>query len=227
MAEMNMVEPLKIEEGRSDDQKRKTLANVWLSARPIEGTAAESYLKNRYLEGGGFDCLRFHPSLGYYEEGAKKGEYPALLARVVDGDGKGVNVQRFYLSGIHKAEVESPKKLMEGLQSDFQVIRLGGPREDAIAVAEGLETALAVRSLFDIPCWATVSAGSMEKFVPPAGVKKVEIYADNDESFTGQKAAYLLAFKLKKMGLEVKVYMPDNAGWDWNDVLIDMKERAA
>ncbi len=46
------------------------------------------------------------------------------------------------------------------------------------------------------------------------------VYGDNDESYTGQKAAYTLAFKLKSKGYIVNVVLPEKQGEDFNDLLI-------
>ena len=65
-------------------------------------------------------------------------------------------------------------------------------------MAEGVETALAVEALYGLPCWATANANQLEKFMPPEGVKSISIFGDNDSSYTGQKAAYVLANRLTR-----------------------------
>jgi len=56
-------------------------------------------------------------------------------------------------------------------------IRLFEPTDD-VGVAEVIETAIAARELFGAPPWATISATIMESFVPPAGVRRLTIFAD-------------------------------------------------
>jgi putative DNA primase/helicase len=58
----------------------------------------------------------------------------------------------------------------------------------------------------------------MEGFAPPAGVRRLVIFGDNDASFAGQKAAYALAHRLHRE-LPVDVRIPPDAGTDWLDVL--------
>ncbi|WP_269209357.1 toprim domain-containing protein [Methylobacter luteus] len=73
-------------------------------------------------------------------------------------------------------------------------------------MAEGIETALATMQDDGYPCWAAANATMMEQVEVPDYVRTVIIYADNDSSFTGQKAAYTLANRLKvKKGKEVYV----------------------
>ena len=57
----------------------------------------------------------------------------------------------------------------------------------------------------------------METLAVPADVKHVEIFADNDASYTGQAAAYALAKRLTEAGREVTVWMPPETDTDWAD----------
>jgi hypothetical protein len=54
-------------------------------------------------------------------------------------------------------------------------------------------------------------------------VRRLVIFGDNDKSFSGQMAAYGLAFRLKTEGLMVEVRIPERVGWDWDDQLMDDK----
>jgi len=177
----------------------------------------------RYLLGRGLDeypdTLRFHPGIKEPDSGTV---YPAMLAVVSMPDGEAVSMHRTFLDPETwgKAPVEKPKKLMPGLKKiSGGAIRLW-PVEDCLGIAEGVETALACKVLFDIPTWSCISSTMMEAFIPPVGVKSVSIFADNDENYTGQKAAYVLANKLVlKYKLNVDVAIPDTHGCDFLDVL--------
>src|SRR5699024_3671838 len=87
-------------------------------------------------------------------------------------------------------------------------------------IAEGIETALSSAQLVRIPVWAGVSAYGLEQFVPPSDVRNVYVFADNDESQTGQDAAARLSERLIRLGLNVRIHIPPVPG-DWNDVLQD------
>jgi putative DNA primase/helicase len=92
-----------------------------------------------------------------------------------------------------------------------------------MGVAEGIETALAAAKLEELPVWACANANMLEQWKAPEGVEWVHIYADNDQNYTGQAAAYKLANRLSLAGLKVLVCVPDMFG-DWNDELLRSNE---
>lgn len=175
--------------------------------------------------------VRFHPALPYYDQDLNVvGKFPAMVCAIRRKNGEIVNLHRIYLSEEGtKAPVEEPKKMTmvaEGNTVSGAAIALLEPEQNAIAVAEGIETALSVTSAIGIPAWSCVSAGMMERFDPPSSVRVVFIFADKDRSETGQKAAEVLKNALTERGLTVRVYLPEapipagKKGIDWNDVLM-------
>ena len=92
---------------------------LFAMARPIGGTLAETYLRERGIaDWGEADALRFHPRCWYRPDpetpdGARD-TWPALLAAVTDSDGELTGVQRTYLdpSGRMKAPVVTPRRAM-------------------------------------------------------------------------------------------------------------------
>ncbi len=181
-----------------------------------------SYLKSRGLSQPCY-ALRVHPSLAYYENGNRVGEFPAILAKVQDLNGNDVCLLRTYLApnGQGKAGVASPKKLTT-LKEPGTVrgaaIRLT-KATDTVALAEGIETALAVHESTGVPVWATVSANGMETVQLPLEIRTVELWADNDLSGVGQKAAEKAAERFMKEGREVYILIPPMEDSDWLDVL--------
>ena len=163
--------------------------------------------------------------LPYYEDGKKLGVYDTMVAKLVSADNKPLTFHLTYLEDGAKADVPSPKKVMKPLAPIAGgAVRLF-PLESHMAIAEGIETALAVNELTQTPCWSVLSANGMEKFQVPAGVKRLTIYADNDNNFTGQKAAYTLAHRLAlQEDIDVLVCVPSIAGMDWLDVLGEENE---
>lgn len=140
-----------------------------------------------------------------------------MVCRVQDKAGTGCAIHRTYLTNDgQKAGVPVVKKVAGNLPAGA-AIRLFPPCE-CIGVAEGIETALSAFLLFDVPTWAAVTAGGLERWTPPEGTKRVIVFGDNDESGTGQAAAWVLAKRLIAGGIETEVRIPSQAGTDWNDI---------
>ena len=93
-----------------------------------------------------------------------------------------------------------------------------------LAIAEGIETALAYQSHKGVAAWAALSANGMKRVVVPAHVKHVLVLGDNDRSNVGQQAAYHLADRLQSEGRHVEVLIPNGPipegqkSLDWADV---------
>ena len=154
--------------------------------------------------------------------------HPAMVAAVRDVSGQLVSVHRTLLtSDGHKAGVNVPKRLMR-LPDDRTIngcaIRFGEPHE-VLALAEGIETALSVVVATGLPCWACICAHGLEAVEIPDGVREVLIFADKDRSLTGERAAQVLAERLKGHGVTTRVVtirdeIPETEkGIDFNDLL--------
>jgi putative DNA primase/helicase len=106
---------------------------------------------------------------------------------------------------------------MAGTIAKGSAIRLA-PAGDALGIAEGIETALSASALFGTPCWAALNAGMLAAWEPPPDAKRIIIFGDNDATYAGQAAAYVLARRLGSHERLVKVQFPAEVGVDWNDV---------
>jgi len=159
----------------------------------------------------------YHPGLDYYEGGSKVGTFPAMAHLFKSADGKPLTYHLTYLTSRgEKAPVSSPKKVIPPVGPlSGGAIRLFPARDD-LGIAEGVETAIAATQRYGVPCWASYSATLLEQFQPPEGVRVV-VFGDSDESFTGQKSAYVLAHRLKREGFDVSVKIPERLGADWAD----------
>jgi putative DNA primase/helicase len=215
-----VVQPAAVAKQPDEAHKRAALRRVWSESSPLQhGDEAMRYLAGRGLHmATPPDNLRLHPALAYYDGEKVTGRYPAMVALVQAPDGSGATIHRTYLQDGRKAPVEAPKKLMSGKPFIGGAIRLS-PAGEEIAIAEGIETALAASSLFGIPVWSTINAAGIETFEPPAGIKRVVICADNDPTYTGQRSAYSAAFRLVRLGFDVEVKLPPRQG-DWADELM-------
>jgi putative DNA primase/helicase len=204
---------------RDEESKLRALRDVWKAARPVaKGDPVWTYLNRRT----GIEIIpadiRYHPALRYVTDGGEVlGTFPAMLARMTYPDGSGASIHRTYLNmDGTKADVPKPKKIMAGKPLNRSAVRLSEVR-DYIGVAEGIETALAASIRFGVPVWAATNATLLTDWVPPEGVRRVLIAADNDSSYTGQAAAFVLAKRLAKEGYSVEVQVPPLAGKDWAD----------
>lgn len=216
----------------SAEKMRKLARRIWDEAHPIRaGDEVDRYLTGRGLRLERYpNVLRFHPCLGYFiKEGTKSkkaGEYPAMLACVQGPDGLAVTLHRTYLQDGRKADLPDVKKLLSsGING--AAVRLF-PVAEELAVAEGIEKSLAVHLATGKPVWPALNCGNMEKLWIPDSVKRLSIYGDNDadKGYDGQAAAFALARRLKKearrrgVPIQVDVYIPRQAGEDWEDVWV-------
>jgi putative DNA primase/helicase len=200
-----------------DGQKVERLKLIWSEGYPlVPGDEAMVYLAGRGLV---LDTppksLRFHPGLAYMDGDRFLGKFPAMLALVTGQDGKAVTIHRTFLKDGEKAPVPAPKKLMPGKPFTGAAIRLF-EAEEILGIAEGIETAMAASAIFSVPVWSCISAHGIETFDPPPGVRHISIFADNDASYAGQKAAYAAAYRLGQRGFKVEVETPSVRG-DWLD----------
>jgi putative DNA primase/helicase len=185
------------------------------SPKQLLAEATDASLVQSYLAGRGLSIfpavLRGHRRLAYIDDGRFLGCFPAMLAPVVGPDGALRSVHRTYLG-----DVPQRKKLLSAVGAGA-AIRLFEPT-DELGVAEGVETAIAAYELFRVPTWATISTALMESFVPPVGVTRLIVFADNDSNYAGQKSAYTLAHRLHRE-ITIQVRIPSKPGTDWLDAL--------
>lgn len=226
---------------REAEQARQWQANAIKNRDLFEGAEAVTegdpvalYLAGRGLPIPGAPSLRFEPALEYWNDGKLLGLFPAMLAAVAAPSGEVVAIHRTYLTWDgRKADVPTVKKLT-GTSGPMAgaAIRLGRPQtrpdgRPGLAVAEGIETALAVTAMHGIGCWAAVSAHGLQSFQWPAEVKNLYVMGDNDASNTGQMAAERLAKEAAGKGLTARVHIPETVGQDWADVLMDRARQPA
>ena len=193
------------------------MREIFNTSRPAtEKNPVGAYLKNRGLSVVPA-TLRYQAKCWCSE---RKKECPAMLAVFTRPDGFGATMHRTYITADgKKAAIESVKKLLPTVRDPKGgAIRLFPLDGEILAIAEGIETAIAVYEDTRLPCWAAYSTTMLEQFEPPPKAKHIAIFADNDRNFAGQAAAYTLAHRLALKGLAVEVHLPHRAGEDWLDV---------
>lgn len=228
----------------SQAQISRAAQKVWNDSLALDETDSRQsplfdYFRNRGIHVDAkvlneLDSIRFHPKLSYFDQpsGRVLGYFPAIVLAIRRHDGRMVNLHRIYLDGEgNKAPVPQPKKmtaLVEGQTVTGAAIQLMPVKSNVLAVAEGVETALAVATATGLPVWSCVSSTLLENFVPPKSVDCVLIYADKDRSKAGEKAALKLKHRLMANGLNVRIYVPEGEisdgqkSLDWNDILVRM-----
>ena len=193
--------PDEIRRKKHDDKANtlKTLKAQWLweEGKPVLETNADKYL----AESRGLTIhrrskevlqqLRYHPSINHYPTFVedhldnKPKKFSALLCKVTDKNDDFQAIQRIYLEGNQKAEIEPNKMSFGAIKGG--AVKLGQPTESGcLGIAEGVETALTIMECIDIPTWACLGTGNMHQIpLPPLSkIHTVKIYADGDDAGT-------------------------------------------
>lgn len=187
--------------------------------------AASGDMVGSYLQGRGLSTV---PSALWclpkcWEPETKK-NHNAMVGIFSAPDSEVCCVHRTYIDAAGKLDLESPKKLTPTCRPMIGgAIRLFEPVNGLIAVAEGIETAIAVQEYMGVPCWSVVSSEIMKGFEPPEGITDVVVCGDNDQNFAGQAAAFILGQRLSAKGYGVTVMIPDKPGHDYLDEYVSIK----
>ncbi len=227
---MKSVKPNKIIDVTAHLEIQSVLKSS-VSLMDLIAEPARKYLANRGLHLEHYpSCLRFYDALPYYPNG--ESVHPAIVAPIMN-HGSIVGLHRTYLTHEGMKINESPaKKIFPTL---FKGATTGGaiqlfPVKHSLAIAEGIETSLAVYQMLEGPVWAATSAQGMAKMEIPASVQVVYIFADRDKSNTGEKAAKELGSRLYSQGKEVHIMVPDPPeipgvkSVDWLDCLVALNK---
>ncbi|MCA6264177.1 toprim domain-containing protein [Phenylobacterium sp.] len=205
---------------RERERKRAFCSALWRETVPAAGSMVQAYLESRGLRGPIPQAVRFHPRAQLaYPWNLEAGDlrtWPVMVALVQQASGVpcGLHLTALRPDGSGKADLRAPRRMLGDVAGG--AVRLAPVNEAGeLAVAEGIETALAFRQLTGTPTWAALSAGGLRAFVPPAGLTRLIIAADSDDHGEGLAAARALAERARQR-VEV-VIMPAPAGTDWAD----------
>jgi putative DNA primase/helicase len=213
---------------KCDARRTARALAIWHEAWPIAGTIAERYLLSRglaldELAAEVSTTLRYHS--GCLRPRDEAGKFapplPAMLALVERHERGPVAIHATYLraDGSGKAAIAKPKAMFGPVGG--AAVRFGMPRAgEWLAVAEGIETALAVAIAFALPVWAALSAGGIRALVLPRDATHILICADHDASGIGQRAAHDAAQRWLADGRHVRIALPPEPGTDMADALI-------
>ena len=171
------------------------IGGAWTSASPLRRTPADRYLRSRGLRPPWPGQLR-------WDRRRRR-----MLARV----SLGAN-----LRGLHATSVPGRERRTYGPVRGAAV-RLAAIDSGFLAIAEGLETALAYAALTGTPTWAALSSAGMKHLELPDGLRWLAVAADFDGP--GLLAAEQLERRARDMGIEVRIDLPSRHRTDWADVL--------
>jgi hypothetical protein len=126
------------------------------------------------------------------------------------------------VTGIHRVRVDQPRlwprtrRKMLGRVSG-SAVKLGDVPDGVLAVAEGVESAMAANQMGFGPAWALGSAGAIAALPVFEGVRKLILLGENDDA--SRKATDDCAERWLRAGREVVLVEPE-VGTDLNDELI-------
>ncbi|MGN1290252.1 MAG: toprim domain-containing protein [Bradyrhizobium sp.] len=185
----------------SPDAARRLFA----ASKPIRGTLAERYLRDRSIVlPPDASALRFHPRC-YYRGPAGRQEWPALIAAVTDLDGAITGTHRTWLDPAGgKAPVDQPRRAMGHLIGN--AVRFGAVC-DTLTAAEGIETALALKTVIpDMPVAAALSATHLAALILASPLRRLYVARDNDEA--GRFALERLRERFQASAIDIRALVP-------------------
>jgi hypothetical protein len=185
---------------------------VFEQAQPIDGVPEVSgYLAAR----GGLDVsgckseLRYSPCT-VWEDGRRKCLLIAYRSLVTDE-----------ITGISRILIDEPERWPKTQRKMLGPVRLAAaklaPVNNALAIAEGVETALAANMLGYGPAWALGSAGAVASLPVLPGIERLILLTENNDA--SRKATDRCGERWLRAGRKVIHVVPDY-GDDLNDELI-------
>jgi putative DNA primase/helicase len=186
---------------------------IWREAVEIKWSLAAIHLARRCLSlddsRDWHGVLRFHPACPFGKDLA-----PAMIALMRDAvSNEPCGVQRTRLSPDGK----KIDRLMLGRAKGAAIkIDPNSCVTNGLSVAEGLETALSGRAYGFRPAWALGSAEAIAAFPVLAGVERLNIFGEIDETKTNERSGYECAERWILARREVHVLWP-KTGKDLND----------
>lgn len=147
-----------------------------------------------------------------------------LLCLATDQNDKVTGFQRIFLEMDGNKVQANAKKMIGDIKGSAVV--LGNITDyQRIHITEGVETGLAIHQVTNERVLSVLSAVNLSQLKIGEGIKELHIWADNDQSKTGQRET-VKAFKLYKNlypDLSIFIHLPPRIdkgkGTDWLDVL--------
>jgi hypothetical protein len=196
----------------------------WRNARLFgRDTALDCYFQSRgiLLTDEEAPSLRFSPALWHWPTQSR---WPAMVARVSLATGADLTTHQTFLEpdGSRKAPLGQKARLFAagGRTAGGGVwIGLAADPTSEFVVAEGIESVLSAMRIFNASAGcAALSELGIRRLILPPEVRRVRIFADNDELGQGLAAAREAWRRWRDEGREVTVSIAGRVGEDANDV---------
>ena len=203
-----------------DDERTAIARTLWSQGIDPRGTPAEDYLRSRglTLTDAARKALRFHPHPKY-----PAGWGPTLLAafRLLETD---------EITAVHRIRVDQPARWPKTFRKMLGPVRGAAvklaPVVDMLAVAEGVETAIAANQMGYCPAWALGSAWAVEHLPVLPAVKHLILLAENNDA--SRKATEACGNRWADAGRRVTRIWPREDCDDLNDeLMLEVSDGAA
>lgn len=179
---------------------------IWKAASGIEGTLAETYIREVRNIWAPLNDIRFHPQCPK-GKGADAVYLPALIV-AMRTQGAITAIQRIFLD---PATANYTEKITLG--TSIGSAWTNGSPQRIIGLAEGFETAGAYTSLTGIQTWATMGAKRLHQLTLPPDVEKLYLLCDADAE--GRRAHNRALEAYKRPGLTIETEWPPGGLNDW------------
>ena len=205
---------------------------AWRRAVSATGTLVQGYLQGRGIISPPPASIRFLSRQRNWSDGKT---YPAMISlvqRVPNDDERGLQSGALlidagahftFLQGggfdgpVRKATTDACKLTLGQLRHGGVWLTPVNEINEQLAVAEGIETALSVQQITNLPTVAALSAAGMRSLRWLPQIRHLWIAADNDEA--GRGAAEALLARALRAGLQAHIKLPARGKNDFNDLL--------
>jgi hypothetical protein len=202
----------------AEDRDRIELVwSIWEAARPIDGIPeVAGYLASRRLSLTDTSQFRFHPKTAWRQAEGEPLQHRACLLVAFR------NLDTDEITGLSRILVDEPERWPKTQRKMRGVIGRAAaklmPVTDTLAVAEGVETAVAANMLGYGPAWALGSAGAVATLPVLPQIQRLILLEENNDP--SRAAVECCGRRWLRAGRAVSRVLPDQGCDDLNDELI-------